>query len=376
MVETFILSIIGFSIIVIIGSFLYFYLKLQTKDIFHNPNYMELVSFVTNHGGHFLSHLMFLNDKFGFWSKDKSVYISLQKIAGKVVVLGDPIGDERYYYSALTELENKCKAKLVQRPIFYQISSKYMSIYKELNYQIIKIGEEAKVSLPFYTLEGKQGAKLRTRRNKFERNGFNCRVLQPPHSEGFLKEIKNVSDSWLGKRNEKGFSVSYFDKDYISRFPIAVLKDPEEKIIAFATLPSHTYQNEHNIHIDLMRYVPDSPHGTMDVLFTSIFLWAKEKGFDYCSLGMAPLSNVGPLEGRATLYEWTAKLMYEHGERFYKFKGLKEYKAKFATHWEPRYIAYQKTTILGAMLRIIALIHIKYHNQRKPALLQVLKRAS
>ncbi|MBM6619806.1 phosphatidylglycerol lysyltransferase domain-containing protein [Bacillus suaedaesalsae] len=375
MTETLIYSIIGITIIVFSGSFLYLYLQ-QTKDTFYDPNYLELFGFVTNYGGHFLSHLMFLNDKFGFWNQNKSVYFSLQKIAGKVVVLGDPIGDEASYDSALKELEEKCKSKLVHRPIFYQISSQYMSIYRNLNYQIIKIGEEAKVFLPSFTLEGKQVAKFRTSRNKFERNGFNSKVLQPPHSEKILAEIKEVSDLWLGNRNEKGFSVSYFDKDYISRFPIAVIINSDGKVIAFATLPSHTYKNEQNIHIDLMRYIPDSPNGTMDVLFTSIFLWAKEKGYDYCSLGMAPLSNVKPTNQPATLYEWAANLMYEHGEKLYKFKGLKEYKSKFATHWEPRYIAYQKTTILGVMLRIIALIHMNYNKRRKPALLQVLKRVS
>ncbi|KAA0550210.1 DUF2156 domain-containing protein [Bacillus sp. BGMRC 2118] len=375
MTETLIYSIIGFTIIVLSGSFLYIYLQ-KTKDTFHDPNYLELFGFVSNYGGHFLSHLMFLNDKFGFWNQHKSVYFSLQKIAGKVVVLGDPIGDERHYDSALKELEEKCKLKLVHRPIFYQISSQYIELYKKMNYHIVKIGEEAKVDLLSYTLEGKQGSKLRTRRNKFSRNGFESKVLQPPHSEQLLDEIKHVSDLWLGNRNEKGFSVSYFEKDYITRFPIAVMMDTTGKIIAFATLPSHSYQEEHNIHVDLMRYLPDSPHGTMDVLFTSIFLWAKEQGFDYCSLGMAPLSNVKPTDRTATFYEWSANLMYEHGERFYKFKGLKEYKAKFATHWEPRYIAYQKTTILGVLLRIIALIHLKYDKQRKPVLQQVLKRVS
>jgi phosphatidylglycerol lysyltransferase len=108
-----------------------------------------------------------------------------------------------------------------------------------------------------------------------------------------------------------------------------------------------------------MRHLPESPHGTMDVLFTSIFFWAQDKDFDYCSLGMAPLSNVGDKQAKKTLYEASALFIYEHGERFYKFKGLKEYKAKFASDWEPRYIAYKGTSLVGVLIRIILLIHTK-----------------
>jgi phosphatidylglycerol lysyltransferase len=318
---------------------------------------------------------MFLNDKYGYWAANKSVYFSLQRMAGRVIVLGDPIGDVQSYRAALKELQDKCKVNLVKKPIFYQISSKYIEMYKELNYQIIKIGEEAKVSLPTYTLEGKQGAKLRTRRNKFERSGFLFKVFHPPYSKMFLEEIKSVSDAWLGNRNEKGFSVSYFEMEYIARFPIATVINKDGAIIAFATLPSHTYQNENNVHIDLMRYVPESPHGTMDVLFTSIFFWGKEKGYDYCSLGMAPLSNVGTNGKSKSLYEWTARYIFLYGERLYKFKGLKEYKEKFASEWEPRYIAYKRTTIIGVLVRVVILINLKYKKQNKLQL-HFIKKAS
>jgi phosphatidylglycerol lysyltransferase len=32
-------------------------------------------------------------------------------------------------------------------------------------------------------------------------------------------------------------------------------------------------------------------------------------------------------------------LLYEHGEHFYNFQGLRQYKAKFDPEWEPRYLA-------------------------------------
>ena len=53
---------------------------------------------------------------------------------------------------------------------------------------------------------------------------------------------------------------------------------------------------------------------------------------------MAPLSGI---DGRKLAPVWArgAAFVFRHGEMLYGFEGLRSYKAKFATHWEPRYIA-------------------------------------
>ena len=56
---------------------------------------------------------------------------------------------------------------------------------------------------------------------------------------------------------EKGFSLGYFDREYISRAPIATLSDADGKIIAFTTFMP-VYQNG-SLSVDLMRYYPDAP---------------------------------------------------------------------------------------------------------------------
>ena len=48
--------------------------------------------------------------------------------------------------------------------------------------------------------------------------------------------------------------------------------------------------------IDLLRFSAAAPGGTMDALVTQIMLWGREQGYQWFSLGMAPLAG---LEGRA-----------------------------------------------------------------------------
>lgn len=311
-----------------------------------------LEAFLKDKGGHHISHLIFLKDKHEFWTKNRHVLIVYKQISNKIVVLGDPIGEEAHIQLAIREFQDFCKAKKCV-PVFYQVSPKYMPFYEEMGFRFVKLGEEAVVNLTQFSLEGKKGAKLRTRVNKLLRNGYTFSVIEPPHAHEVIVKLKAISDSWLGNSKEKGFSVVSFREDYVSRFPIALLQDADEKIIAFATLPP---DYKKTIIIDLMRKIENSPHGTMDMLFIKIFEWAKERGFEHCSLGMAPLSNVG-CDKNALLSEKMMHLVYLYGNNKYNFKGLKEFKHKFSPQWEPKYLAYKKSFLALLFWQLVSLIN-------------------
>jgi phosphatidylglycerol lysyltransferase len=76
----------------------------------------------------------------------------------------------------------------------------------------------------------------------------------------------------------------------------------------------------------------------MDFLFVSLMEYLRDKGFKRFNLGMAPLAG---LSGRRSSPVWdkVGRTVFEHGERFYNFKGLKAFKSKFHPHWQPRYMA-------------------------------------
>lgn len=64
----------------------------------------------------------------------------------------------------------------------------------------------------------------------------------------------------------------------------------------------------------------------------------KAAGYRWFNLGMAPLSGIEdrPL---APLWNRAAALVFRHGEHFYGFRGLREYKEKFDPQWAPKYLA-------------------------------------
>jgi phosphatidylglycerol lysyltransferase len=349
-----------FSILIFVIVISYKIIKLKAKNRLTPSNIDSqldrVIAFIEENGGNHISHLILLQDKDVYWAADEQVLIVYKRKGNKLVVLGDPIGVESLIPKSIKEFQEYSVRKGL-KPIFYQISPRFMHLYHDTGYRFLKLGEEGIVNLHIFSIEGKQGAKLRTRLNKFARNSYTFNVIMPPYSKEILSELKEISDSWLGNQKEKGFSVVSFSEEYVSCFPIALLNDPTGKVIAFATLAT---DHKKSITIDLMRKLPDSPHGTMDVLFIQIFKWAKEKGYQNCSLGMAPLSNVGDCKYSFNSEKFI-RLAYLHGNSWYNFKGLKEFKSKFACGWEPKYLAYRKTFLPVVIIQLLLLINSTPH---------------
>ncbi|WP_348773196.1 bifunctional lysylphosphatidylglycerol flippase/synthetase MprF [Paenibacillus pabuli] len=297
----------------------------------------KLTEFVTREKGNSLTHLLYLGDKQFYWAKDHQVLIPYSRVRHKLVVLGDPLGNINLIGQAIQEFQHyaKCFSLSV---VFYQVTPEYLPIYHENGYKFLKLGEEALVPLETFSMSGKKNQNFRTALNKSKREGQTFEVLTPPYHPDLLSELRLISDEWLGDRKEKTYSLGWFDEAHLQRFPIALLRDAEGKILAFATL-APDYDHNRVISIDLMRHLNETPNGTMDVLFVSLMEWAKEQGFSYFNLGMSPLSRVGE-NPNAHREEKFARLVFQYGGYWYGFEGLRRYKEKFSPEWQARYLAY------------------------------------
>jgi phosphatidylglycerol lysyltransferase len=193
------------------------------------------------------------------------------------------------------------------------------------------------VPLQRFSLDGPGHKGLRHSHRKVEREGCSFEIIACDRVPSLLPELKRVSDSWLGEKNvkEKRFSIGFFHADYLSRFHLGVVRK-EERILAFANILTGAEREE--LSIDLMRYLPKAPNGVMDYLFLELMLWGQKEGYRWFNLGMAPLSG---LENRALAPLWNrlGAFVFRHGEHFYNFQGLREYKEKFGPTWKPKYLA-------------------------------------
>ncbi len=267
------------------------------------------------------------------------------------VALGDPVGPRevrRELAWRFRELSDRHGGWTV----FYEVGPEELPLYLDLGLDLRKLGEEARVALPAFSLEGGARKGLRTAHRRAQRDGLAFDVVPPASVEPLLPDLRAISDTWLGQKQtrEKGFSLGFFAPDYLVRLPLAVVRR-DRAVIGFTNLLPGGEREE--LSCDLMRYLPGAHPSLMEFLFVKLFLWARAQGYQWFNLGMAPLSG---LEGRtlAPLWHRLGALLFRHGEDFYNFQGLRRWKEKFAPVWEPRYLASPGGVVLPRVLANVA----------------------
>ncbi|HZO09740.1 MAG TPA: bifunctional lysylphosphatidylglycerol flippase/synthetase MprF [Myxococcota bacterium] len=252
------------------------------------------------------------------------------------VSMGDPIGPPE----ARRELAWRFR-ELADRhgglAVFYEVGAEDLGIYLDLGLSLRKLGEEARVPLEGFSLEGSARKGLRQTQRRMEREGCRFEMIETGAVPSVIDELEAVSSAWLAHKQtrEKRFSLGCFDRAYLARTPVAVVRRGDA-IAAFANVWAPASLEE--VSIDLMRHCDDAPPGVMEFLFIELLLWGHAQGYRWFSLGMAPLS--GFEEHRlAPVWNRLGALLFRHGANFYNFQGLRAFKDKFDPVWEPRYLA-------------------------------------
>lgn len=305
------------------------------------------------------ANLALLGDKQFVFSDNRDAFLMYgvsgrggRSFAHSWVALGDPIGPPEQWEELTWKFLELCD-RYHGQPAFYQVEAENLHLYADLGMTFLKLGEEARVPLPTFSLEGTAKRGLRRSYNHFAKSGYAFRIAPVEEVPGLMHSLKQVSDAWLQGKNtrEKSFSLGFFDPAYLSQFPAVLVVDHSAGITAFANLLQGAGKQE--LSIDLMRYVPDCPEGVMDYLLVELMLWGRQEGYQWFNLGMAPLSG---LDNRtlAPLWSKAGALVFRLGEHFYNFQGLRQYKEKFDPEWQPKYLACRGGLALPRLLANIA----------------------
>lgn len=275
-------------------------------------------------------------DKRFLFHPSNEAFIMYQVSGDSWISMGDPVGNAAQFESLVWQFR-ELTHHYADRCVFYQVSEQYLPLYIDMGLSLSKLGEEARIPLKDFSLEGSHRAELRQARNKAARDHATFEVISKEQVTNILVELKLISDQWLADKtaHEKGFSIGRFQAEYLQQFDIAVIK-VNDKIVAFANLWPSGDMTE--LSIDLMRYSDQAPKGIMDFLFTELILYAQAQGYQWFSLGMAPLSGLDKHQ-LATMWNKVGNTIFRIGDNFYNFDGLRRYKEKFHPEWKPMYLA-------------------------------------
>ncbi len=297
------------------------------------------------------ANLALLGDKRFLFSESGRSFI-MYDVAGKSwVSMGDPLGPAEEREELVWRFRELCD-RHGGWPVFYEVGKENLYLYIELGLTPLKIGEEASVPLAEFSLDGRGRKDLRYARVRAQREGALFSVVPAADVPPLLPALRTISDAWLASKGtrEKRFSLGRFDESYLREFPVAVVRTGGD-IVAFSNIWEGAGREE--LSVDLMRHVPGVQHGIMEFLFVELMLWGRQQGYRRFNLGMVPLAG---LEDRALAPIWNrlGAQIFRHGEHFYNFKGLRQFKEHFEPEWEPKYLVLPRGFLLPGVLANLA----------------------
>ncbi|PWR22172.1 bifunctional lysylphosphatidylglycerol flippase/synthetase MprF [Zavarzinia compransoris] len=280
--------------------------------------------------------LALMGDKSLMFSDDGKAFIMYGRQGRSWIAMGDPVGARPSWPGLIWRFVEAARFA-GGRAAFYQVAPENLALYADAGLNAFKLGEEAMVELAGFDIKGSKRANLRHAYNRAEREGLGFALLPAAEVPDHLPLLRRISDQWLAAHEvrEKRFSLGAFDPAYLALQPVAILTRNGEPV-AFASLMMTGQKDEASV--DLMRFTPDAPPGSMDYLFLRLLFHFKDQGYRRFSLGMAPLSGLSE-SSAASLWHRVGRAVFDHGDRFYNFAGLHHFKAKFQPVWEARYLA-------------------------------------
>ncbi|HWE47658.1 MAG TPA: phosphatidylglycerol lysyltransferase domain-containing protein [Caulobacteraceae bacterium] len=299
------------------------------------------------------ANLALLGDKRFLFSESGETFLMFGVRGRSWIAMGPPVGKRSERQDLLWRFRELADAHAA-RPGIYNIGPDYLAELVEMGFNIQKIGEFAAVPLIDFSIAGRRREVLRRNWRKVKENGGSFEVVPPDHVKDILPELQRVSDSWMKDQpgGEKGFSLGGFVPRYLEEFPCACVRQ-NGKLVAFANLwptPDKT-----SFSMDLMRYADDAPKNVMDYLFVELLLWGQAEGFTAFEFGVAPLAGLTdrPL---APIMSRLGRYVFDKGEEFYNFQGVRRYKDKYDPIWLPRYVAAPHKWALPILMADVGLL--------------------
>ncbi|MDZ4832322.1 MAG: phosphatidylglycerol lysyltransferase domain-containing protein [Candidatus Melainabacteria bacterium] len=296
----------------------------------------RVLQLLKKHGKDALDNYKTLPDKSYFFLENGASVIAYKTVLNIAIGLGDPVGPDHEMEKVTIEFRKFCHNN-DWKLAFLQVKPDNIDLYKRLGLDVLKVGEEAIIDLEKFANETIKGKNFKSKLKKFDKEGFILERQTAPHTKELLDTVESVSNQWLSLpgRRERGFSLGWFDRESLVHETLFILKDPKGEVIAFVNqVPSYA---PGEASIDMMRHKEDVPNGTMDFLFTKLLVALKDNGFKTFNLGLAALSGVGD-QPDASLEERAIHQIYEHMNRFFSYKGLRQYKNKFGPIWKASYL--------------------------------------
>jgi phosphatidylglycerol lysyltransferase len=297
----------------------------------------KAMNIIEKYGKSPLASYALLADKHYYFSCDG--HVIAYRIEGRIAIaLGDPIGPGTRIEEAIGEFIGFCK-KNDWIPAFHMVQEQSLEIYQAEGFKSIRIGQKGILNIKDFAVGGKKRKNIQPILSDMKKNGYRWELVKPPIPRKFVDTLGAINDAWLTytRTSEMRFSVGWFYDEYVSSYPLLVLRDQNNYRVAFTNILSDS--NNNDIILDLIRYQPYVHPDIEKFLLVALIEWAQTEQYEKLDLGLSTVSGKNGNHSDS-LAERGLHYMYEHIDSFEKSASLHDIKEKFKPRWEPRYLTF------------------------------------
>ena len=315
---------------------------------------------IEKYGNDPMDDFALLKDKRYYFAPSGDGFVAYSLWRMYAVALADPICPKEARADMIHGFAAFCKQQDWQ-PMFYCAHVDNRSVYEETGFVTFKVGEDARLSVNDFKLEGGKFQNLRTARNKARKNGLSMQWYKPAPQvdHGLEAQLCLLSQEWLNRKHggEMTFDLGSFSLEFVHQQGVAIVRNPEGRIESFSTW--QPYNQGKGRCLDLMRGREEA-RDVMDFLIVEAIDHFKAEGVEEVSLGNAPLANVDAeaQAGDSSRQERAVKFLFDHFDQYYGYKSLFNFKKKYQPDWQGRYLAYRPGVPLAMVGLAIAAVHL------------------
>lgn len=311
---------------------------------------------LVKHGSDPMDCFSLLADKRYFFAPEDTGVVAYALWRNIAVALADPICSSATRPQLVAQFIAFCQQQDWE-PMFYCAHVSNRALYEEHGLLTFKVGEDARLDVNDFKLQGGKFQNLRTARNKAQKAGlsFQWYDAKPHPDHGLEAQLRLLSDDWLKRKHggEMTFDLGSFDIPTIREHGVGIVRNPEGRMEAFATW--WPYAQGKGRTLDIMRG-REEVRDVMDFLIVEAIDHFKANGVVEVSLGNAPLANAeSNAENRQ---ERAVKFLFDNFDRFYGYKSLFNFKKKYQPDWQGRYLAYRPRVSLAMVGLAIGGVHL------------------
>jgi phosphatidylglycerol lysyltransferase len=149
--------------------------------------------------------------------------------------------------------------------------------------------------------------------------------------------LKNCLHKWLGNKGLPPLRFLVEPETLKRLFDRRIfVAEQDGKVVGFVVLSPIAQRN--GWLFEQFPHHPDAPNGTVELMIDTAMRALAKDGYEYATLGLAPLSTRAEIEpfNNPLWLRFVLAWMRKHGQRFYNFDGLDAFKAKLQPEsWEP-----------------------------------------